>query len=159
MPLKSTFKYSGKLLLSGAVFVIAMPFGGLLVTLLGFQQPIMPEGTTGSTSILYLALESPLFALALSLLAVGIAARYMARTLMLGLFGWCVYSQGLGMLPKFFTGWLWGSVRCATGMIIERATGVSASEYLERKIWQPLGMEFDGSWSLVQYFADTCRNY
>ena len=159
MSLKSSIKYLGELLLSCAIFVTAMPFGGLLATLLGFQQPIMPEGSTGSTSILYLALERLLFALALSLLAVGIAARYMARTLTLGLFGWCVYSQGLGMLPKFFTGWLWGSVRYATGMIIERATGVSVSEYLERKKWQPLGMEFDGSWSLVQYFADTCRNY
>ena len=47
MSLKSTIKYTGKLLLSGAVFVIAMPFGGLLATLLGFQQPVMPEGTTG----------------------------------------------------------------------------------------------------------------
>ena len=34
------------------------------------------------------------------------------------------------------------------GMILERTTGVSVTEYLEKKIWQPLGMEFDGSWSL-----------
>lgn len=34
------------------------------------------------------------------------------------------------------------------GMILERSTGISVTEYLERKIWQPLGMEFDGSWSL-----------
>jgi CubicO group peptidase (beta-lactamase class C family) len=34
------------------------------------------------------------------------------------------------------------------GMILERATGTSVSEYLEQKIWQSLGMEFDGSWSL-----------
>lgn len=92
MSLKSTLKYFGKLLLSGAVFVIAMPFGGLLATLLGFQQPVMPEGTTDSNSILYLALESPLFALALTLLAVGISGKFMTRGLMLGFFGWCVYS-------------------------------------------------------------------
>lgn len=34
------------------------------------------------------------------------------------------------------------------GMIIERATGRTVSEYLEEKIWQPIGMEFDGSWSI-----------
>ncbi len=34
------------------------------------------------------------------------------------------------------------------GMILERATGTSVTHYLEQKIWQPLGMEFDGSWSL-----------
>ncbi|MGD2158080.1 MAG: CPBP family intramembrane metalloprotease [Anaerolineales bacterium] len=32
-------------------------------------------------------------------------------------FGLSHYRQGLGMLPKLFTGCLWGSVRCATGMI------------------------------------------
>ena len=34
------------------------------------------------------------------------------------------------------------------GMILERATGVSVAEYLERELWRPLGAEFDASWSL-----------
>jgi CubicO group peptidase (beta-lactamase class C family) len=34
------------------------------------------------------------------------------------------------------------------GMILERATGMPVADYLEAKIWQPIGMEFDGSWSL-----------
>ena len=34
------------------------------------------------------------------------------------------------------------------GMILERTTGRSPAEYLQEKIWTPLGMEFDGSWSL-----------
>jgi CubicO group peptidase (beta-lactamase class C family) len=34
------------------------------------------------------------------------------------------------------------------GLVLERATGASVSEYLERKLWQPLGAEFDASWSL-----------
>jgi CubicO group peptidase (beta-lactamase class C family) len=34
------------------------------------------------------------------------------------------------------------------GLILERATGRSVSTYLEQKIWQPLGMEAAGSWSL-----------
>lgn len=33
-------------------------------------------------------------------------------------------------------------------MVLERATGRRISDYLEEKIWKPLGMEFDGSWSL-----------
>ena len=92
MSLKTAIEYLGKLLLSGAAFVLAMPFGGLLATLLGLQQPVMPEGTTGSNSLLYLVLESPLFALALSLLAVGVSGRFIPRALILGSFGWCVYS-------------------------------------------------------------------
>jgi len=34
------------------------------------------------------------------------------------------------------------------GLILERATGVSVAEYLQEKIWKPLGMEYPGSWSL-----------
>ena len=33
------------------------------------------------------------------------------------------------------------------GLIIERATGKTVTAYLQEKIWGPVGMEFDGSWS------------
>ena len=34
------------------------------------------------------------------------------------------------------------------GMVLERATGMSVSEYMETRLWQPMGAEFDASWSL-----------
>ncbi len=34
------------------------------------------------------------------------------------------------------------------GMILERVTGSTVSNYLQEKIWKPLGMEFPASWSL-----------
>jgi CubicO group peptidase (beta-lactamase class C family) len=34
------------------------------------------------------------------------------------------------------------------GMILERATGMPVARYLQEKLWKPLGMEADGSWSL-----------
>ena len=34
------------------------------------------------------------------------------------------------------------------GMILERVTGGAVSNYLQEKIWKPLGMEFPASWSL-----------
>ncbi len=34
------------------------------------------------------------------------------------------------------------------GMILERTTGMSVTQYTQTKLWDPLGMEFDGSWSL-----------
>lgn len=33
-------------------------------------------------------------------------------------------------------------------LIIERATGKTIDAYLEEKIWQPLGMEYDATWSI-----------
>lgn len=34
------------------------------------------------------------------------------------------------------------------GMILERASGMSISKYLQEKIWKPLGMEYPATWSL-----------
>ena len=34
------------------------------------------------------------------------------------------------------------------GMILERVTGMSIAEYMETRLWQPMGAEGDGSWSL-----------
>lgn len=34
------------------------------------------------------------------------------------------------------------------GLILERATGMSVSEYMSAKLWQPLGAEADATWSL-----------
>jgi len=40
------------------------------------------------------------------------------------------------------------------GMILERATGMTVTDYLQTRIWDPLGMEFDGSWSLDSKTSD-----
>jgi len=34
------------------------------------------------------------------------------------------------------------------GMVLERTTGMHVAEYLQEKIWKPLGMEAEASWSL-----------
>ncbi len=34
------------------------------------------------------------------------------------------------------------------GIILERCTGVSVSEFFEKEFWQPIGAEFDATWSL-----------
>jgi CubicO group peptidase (beta-lactamase class C family) len=34
------------------------------------------------------------------------------------------------------------------GLILERTTGVSVTEFTQTRLWDPLGMEFGGSWSL-----------
>ncbi len=34
------------------------------------------------------------------------------------------------------------------GMILERTTGMSVTEYTQTRLWDPLGMEFSGAWAL-----------
>jgi len=56
------------------------------------------------------------------------------------LFGIVHFRQGLGMLPKFFTGWLWGSVRYATGMITLLIFPIHFT-------YNAVQLLFDGNWS------------
>ena len=39
-------------------------------------------------------------------------------------------------------------------MILKRATGMNVSEYLQEKIWKPIGMEYPASWSLSENGTD-----
>jgi len=34
------------------------------------------------------------------------------------------------------------------GLILERTTGQTVTEYLQKRIWDPIGMEFEGPWSI-----------
>ena len=40
------------------------------------------------------------------------------------------------------------------GMILERSTGMPVSQYLQTRIWDKIGMEFDGSWSTDSLSSD-----
>lgn len=45
------------------------------------------------------------------------------------------------------------------GLIVEKATGKALPEYLEAKIWQPLGMEFPASWSYDSKAGGTTKAF
>ena len=40
------------------------------------------------------------------------------------------------------------------GMVLERATGMRVTRYLQTKLWDPLGMEYGGSWSTDSVASD-----
>ena len=45
--------------------------------------------------------------------------------------------------------WLYNNYNpVLVGMILERVTGKSLTQYLQEKVWSPLGMEYLGSWSI-----------
>jgi CubicO group peptidase (beta-lactamase class C family) len=46
-------------------------------------------------------------------------------------------------------GWLYNNYNpLLLGLVLERATGMSVSEYMATRLWQPLGAEADATWSL-----------
>jgi CubicO group peptidase (beta-lactamase class C family) len=47
------------------------------------------------------------------------------------------------------TSWLYNNYHpLLLGLILERTTGVQVAEYLESRLWQPMGAEYGASWSL-----------
>ncbi len=45
------------------------------------------------------------------------------------------------------------------GMALERAVGEPLARYAERKLWQPMGAEFDASWSLDSTLGNVARAF
>jgi CubicO group peptidase (beta-lactamase class C family) len=46
-------------------------------------------------------------------------------------------------------GWLYNNYNpLLLGLVLERATGMSVSQYMATRLWQPLGAEADATWSL-----------
>jgi CubicO group peptidase (beta-lactamase class C family) len=45
------------------------------------------------------------------------------------------------------------------GMALERAVGTSLAAYLQHRLWQPMGAEFDASWSLDSRAAGVARAF
>ena len=44
-------------------------------------------------------------------------------------------------------------------MVVERATGMPIARYLESRVWQPMGAEFDASWSLDSAASGVARAF
>lgn len=66
-------------------------------------------------------------------------------------YGYDLYGlvKGLRLEHTPSTKWKYKNINTQLmAMVLERATGRSISEYLEEKIWGPMGMEADAGWSL-----------
>jgi membrane protease YdiL (CAAX protease family) len=68
--------------------------------------------------------------------------RYSDRAAIVGsalLFGLAHLLQGMGMIPKFFTGFLWGAVRSASGMVVL----LIPLHFIYNSMW----LLFEGDWN------------
>lgn len=82
----------GKLLLCGITLFVGLIVGGMVASRLQLQPPPMPEGADALSTARAFLLESPLFALALALVARGLAGGFLTRTLILALLSWIAYT-------------------------------------------------------------------
>ncbi|UCG86511.1 MAG: hypothetical protein JSW71_21865 [Gemmatimonadota bacterium] len=82
----------GKLLLGGIAFFLGLEIGSLVASLIGLPAAPMAPGADRSLVRFYSLLTSPLLALALALVARGLAGEFMTRALILSFLCWTVYS-------------------------------------------------------------------
>jgi hypothetical protein len=103
MKIKQLLINLGKVLLCSLAFIAGAVIGGLVATVLGLQQPPMPEGVDSSFAFLLLLLESPLMALALVLVGRGLGGGLLPRALALSSFTWVAYTLNTAIETLAFT--------------------------------------------------------
>ena len=104
MNIKSLFVNLGKLLLCGVIFALGIVVGGMVVSMLGLQQPPIPAGMDSQSAMLLMLLESPLLALLLALLARHLSGGFWARALMLASLVWICNSLNTQIEAAAFAG-------------------------------------------------------
>jgi hypothetical protein len=92
MPFKAWLVVLGKLILGGIVFEIGVMLGGMAATLLQLHAPTLPAGADMNTVPIYMMLTTPLYALALAVIAIGLSGNWLTRAAVLSAFGWIAYT-------------------------------------------------------------------
>ena len=103
-------------------------------------RPILSKTTWGILNYLVVAFAEEIYFR--GILYGVVQKRFSGRVALVAstlLFGLVHFRQGLGMLPKFFTGWLWGSVRYSTSMIFLLIIPV---HFAYNVVW----LLFEGNW-------------
>lgn len=100
--MKHLISYFWKLPLCGIAFFVGMASGGVLLPMLGFTPPAMPEGTDANTIAMYFLLGSMLLAIPLSLLSRRLQVGFLARWLILFMLVWGAAAVGMVIEAYFF---------------------------------------------------------
>jgi len=125
--------------LSLAIFTMYWSYYLFVVRISGFR-PFTATMRWGLLNYLVVAFAEEIYFRGLCYCIVEERTSSRTASLVSGLlFGLVHFRQGLGMLPKFFTGWLWGSVRYATGMIFLLIFPI---HFIYNSVW----LLFQGNW-------------
>lgn len=102
MNFKSIFSYFWKLSLCGITFFISMAVSGIVLSMLGFESPAMPEGTDANTIALWFLLGSVILAFTLSFVSRSLRANWLVRWVILVELMWVIGVVGMVIESFFF---------------------------------------------------------
>jgi len=102
MNLKLIFTYFWKLALCGITFFISMAVSGIMLSILGFESPALPEGTDANTILLWFLLGSVILAFSLSFVSRSLRANWLVRWVILVELMWVIGVVGMVIESFFF---------------------------------------------------------
>lgn len=103
MTIKQSLVNLGKLILCGLAFSVGTVIGGMMASFLKLTAPTPPQGADLTMIGFYSMLTTPLLALALALIARGLAGSFLTRTLILSLFTWVAYTLNTQLEASIFS--------------------------------------------------------
>jgi len=92
MTIKQILINLGKLLLCALALEVGTMIGGMIAVALKLPIPKSPSGADMKSIQLYMVLVTPLYALALAVIARGLNTNFLGRTLILSFFAWITYT-------------------------------------------------------------------
>jgi hypothetical protein len=141
--------YLWKLPVSGLAYVLGTIVGSMVATMIGLQTPPFPEGTDPQTLMLWQLATSPLLALGLAMLSLGLRGGYLARWLILSLFAWVTYSVNTLLEAAIFT--TFGAASPFTAVI--QLVGSFACGAVVAGLFRPEQAEHGSATSVELFFA------
>lgn len=149
MKFKSWLSGLGKLLLAAVGYEAGVVLGGMLVTVLGLHAPSPPPGSDMTQVARYMLFTTPLYALALAVLATRVRGGFVPRWLSLAWLMWIALTVNTqleaAMVSNFATGMTYSVVSGAASALV----GGAAVALLF-----PAGTATESAWKTIKaYFA------
>lgn len=138
----------GKLILCGIAFFVGTMLGGMIATMFGLTLPAPPQGADMSSVQLYMALTAPLLALALVVLARGLAGNFWTRALVLAFFMWIAYTVNTQLEATIVSTYAGLSFAVVSGLVAALCCGLMVAF-----LFPPKASSVSARAAIQNYFA------
>lgn len=120
----------GKLLVASAGYELGVVLGGMLVTLIGLPAPSPPPGADMAAVARYMLYTTPLYALALAVLATQLKGGFLARWLSLAFLMWIALTVNTQMEAAMVSSYATGMAFSIVSGAVTALTGAAAVTWL-----------------------------
>ena len=147
MTIRTALINLGKLLVAAVGYEFGVVLGGMLVTLIGLPAPNPPPGADMTAVARYMLYITPLFALALAVLAVNMKGGFLARWLSLAFLTWIAYTVNTQLEAAIVSSYATGRAFAIVSGGVSALVGGAVVAWLF-----PARGSVEGAWESVKAF-------